>query len=223
MKGVTKGLIGLAALATVPAAAAMLGGEKAVVLEPIHLAGKGAFPIHDKEQGRLALHPTVLDASAKGPPLTRLAQAFSGRDPMPPPMPGGPPPFAMPLPPRMAPEGAPPDIGRTVCEEKAHFTSAFIGYIKSKLRLEGTQREAWARLEQAADAGIEKLRAACDLLPVDADTPRNVLEVLDVIVRQNTADLEFLAGLREPLRALYDVLTPKQQRLLLPPPAGLGL
>jgi hypothetical protein len=225
VKSVTKGLIGLAALASVPAAAAMLGGERPVVLEPTHLASKATFSIRDKNQDRLAPHATVFAAVAKGPPLIHLAQAGLNACSMPPPMPDGPPPLAVPPPFHMPPEGPLPQTGRAACEERAHFNSALVGYYKSKLRLEGAQREAWAKLEQAADAGIEKLHAACDALPVDADAPLNVLETLDIIVRQNTADLEFVAGLREPLRALYEALTPKQQRLLLPPapPARIGL
>jgi hypothetical protein len=224
VKGVTKGLIGLAALSSVPAAAGMLGSEQAVVLEPTHLAGKRTCSIHDENQDRLAPHATAFDAAAKGQPLIHLAQAGLNACSMPPPMPDGPPPLAMP-PFHMPPEGPLPQTGRAACEERAHFNSALVGYYKSKLRLDGAQREAWAKLEQAADAGIEKLRAACDALPLDTDTSHNVLETLDTIVRQNTADLEFLASLREPLRALYEVLTPKQQRLLLPPPppARIGL
>lgn len=220
LKVVVKGMVALAALVTLPAAAAILESKQGAAPKPTNLARKGAFSIHEKDQSRVAPSATAIDASARGQPFVRVAQSNPMASQVPPPTQGGSSPFRMPVPPGMAPQGPPPDIDRDVCEEKVHSASALIGYYRSKLRLEESQRAAWSRLEQAADAGIAKLHAACDALPKEAGASHRLPQRLDTIVRLNTADLEFLVGIREPLRTLFEQLSSQQQRLLQLPTAG---
>lgn len=143
-------------------------------------------------------------AQAFGPPL-----AFGG-----PPVPRGA--FA-PIDPHMG--MGPPT--RADCEDRIDFQVAMTAYIKAKLRLQPGQREAWQKLETAAQGAIDKVRAACTGFPADASVPMSLPEMLDAVEADMSARAEFLRATREPLRALFASLTPEQRiaaRPLLPPP-----
>lgn len=223
-KVIAKGIIGLAVLAALPAAAAILGGKEPIVLRPAHLVEVAEqTSIHEKDQSRIPVSPAATNEFAKSGSFIQLAQAHlaeGGR--MPPALSGGPPPLPLPVPP--FPPAERPEVwssrtSHALCGEEVSRKSALVGYVKSKLRLQEPQRDAWQRLEQAAHAAIERLHAACDQLPTDASGPPNVVDTIDVAVRRLSADVEFLQAMREPLRGLYEQLS-REQRLMLQP---LGL
>ncbi len=146
-------------------------------------------------------------AQAFGPPL-----AFGA-----PPVPRGA--FA-PIGPHMG-MGPPPPPTRASCEDRIDFEVAIAAYVKAKLRLQPSQREAWQTLETAAQGAIDKIRAACTGFPADASVPMSLPEMLDAVEADMSARAEFLRATREPLRALFASLTPEQRiaaRPLLPPP-----
>ena len=92
-----------------------------------------------------------------------------------------------------------------------------VGYLKSKLRLQPNQREAWQKLENVAQAAIEKLHATCESLPTEASAPLSLPDMMDMMEAQLSVRVELLRATREPLRALFDTLTPEQRRAMQPP------
>ncbi len=153
------------------------------------------------------------------PPVIRTAQAF-----------GPPPAFGAPAAPHAAfgpifpsavPAPPPPPLTRAACEDRINSEAAMVGYLKSKLRLQPHQREAWQKLENAAQPAIEKLHAACDSLPIEASAPTPLPDMVDLAEAEMSARVELLRATREPLRALFASLTPGQRMAaqpLLPPP-----
>lgn len=91
------------------------------------------------------------------------------------------------------------------------------GYLKGKLRLQPNQREAWQKLENAAQAAIEKLHTTCESLPTEASSPLSLPDMMDMMEAQLSVRVELLRATREPLRALFDTLTPEQRRAMQPP------
>ena len=91
------------------------------------------------------------------------------------------------------------------------------GYLKSKLRLQPNQREAWQKLENAAQAAIEKLHATCESLPTEASSPLSLPDMMDMMEAQLSVRVELLRATREPLRAIFATLTPEQRQALQPP------
>jgi LTXXQ motif family protein len=121
----------------------------------------------------------------------------------------------------MRPDGTmePP---RRECLEDIHRHSAMAGYLKSKLRLRESQKEAWRKIEEAAGPALEDMQALCDQLPDLMGAPPTMPDMIDFAEKQNSARAAFLRSIRDPFRALYDSLTAEQRALLqLPPPDRL--
>jgi hypothetical protein len=117
--------------------------------------------------------------------------------------------------------GPPPPPTRAACEDRIDVETAMAAYVKAKLRLQPSQREAWQKLEAAAQSSIDKIRAACAGFPADANVAVSLPEMLDAVEADLSARAEFLRATREPLRALYAALTPEQRlaaQPFLPPP-----
>ena len=91
------------------------------------------------------------------------------------------------------------------------------GYLKSKLRLQPNQREAWQKLENAAQAAIEKLHATCESFPIEASAPVSLPYMMELVEAEMSARVELLRATREPLRALFATLTPEQRQAFRPP------
>jgi hypothetical protein len=115
----------------------------------------------------------------------------------------------------MAPPPRP--LTRSVCEDRINSEAAMVGYLVSKLRLLANQRDAWQKLENAAQAAIEKLHVACESLPIEASAPAPLPDMMDIVEAEMSARVELLRAIREPLRALFATLTPEQRRTLQPP------
>ena len=111
----------------------------------------------------------------------------------------------------------PRPLTRSVCEDRINSEAAMVGYLVSKLRLQPNQRDAWQKLENAAQAAIEKLHVACESLPIEASAPAPLPDMMDIVEAEMSARVELLRATREPLRALFATLTPEQRRTLQPP------
>ena len=113
-----------------------------------------------------------------------------------------------------------PPIGldRPSCDESIDRHAAVAGYIHSKLRLQGTQNEAWQKIEQAAQPTIEKLREICASLPAEAGLPPSFPGMIGTLERQLTAHAQFLHAIAGPVQALYDTLSPQQRTVIDHPP-----
>ena len=108
---------------------------------------------------------------------------------------------------------------RRACEEDIDRQAALAGYLRSKLRLQGTQQEAWQKIESAAQPAIVGLRRVCAGLPDRGVAMPSMPDAFDHVQRRLAATAEFLGAIREPLRALYDTLSPDQRAVLeLTPP-----
>lgn len=116
------------------------------------------------------------------------------------------------------PFGPPPPPNRDACDEDINRHAALAGYIKSKLQLQGTQKDAWRKIEEAAEPAIEKLRQACALLPANAGPPPNLPDGIEIAAKQLAARAAFLQAISGPARALYETLSPDQRAALMPPP-----
>ncbi len=126
---------------------------------------------------------------------------------------GGPPgPFAA------VPPFAAMGPNRFACEEDIDRHAALAGYLKSRLRLEGAQKEAWRKIEQAAEPVVEKMQKACASLPAQPGEPPNFAAMIEMADQQFSLRAEFVHAIIAPARALYDTLSSEQRRVLDRPP-----
>jgi hypothetical protein len=209
-----------AAVMALPTAAAVIAGVQISGAYPLRAQPAMAnMTYRTKDPARFNAEPS--DRSASG---VEFAQAGDG--PFSPPMgglgggmgafarrPHPPVPFdSMGLPPpRFA---ASPRQG---CEEEIDRRAAVAGYLKSRLRLQEAQREAWQKIETAAAPAIETLRALCAELPEYRMAHPSMPEGLDHAEKRMVATAELLHAIREPLRALYATLSPDQRAEIEPP------
>jgi hypothetical protein len=184
--------------------------------------GSGATAISYREKNDSRLESDAAPTNDKAASLVRLAQAEPlfgehppGRPPFGPP-PGEFMPFGRPIMPGARLKMGPPST-RSACHDRLNRHAAVVGYLKSKLRLRDAQKDAWRKLEDAAQPSIEKLQELCDRLPVEATAPPDPPDMLDRIEEELTAHIALLHAIRDPLRALYATLTPEQKSVLRPP------
>jgi hypothetical protein len=211
-----------AGLATVPSAAAILHSvpftfSSAPKVERINLSFKKArvvAAVAGEDVGSRSESPIELaqamDRRWDGPGA-RARDGFPAQLALPP----VPPPFGPSGPFGFAPPAGPPPSPRVVCEEDVDRLMGFTGYLKSKMRLQGDQKSAWQRVEQAAAPGVEKMRDLCQHLPLQPAPPPNLLEHIEFAEMQMTARLELLRAVHEPFQALYETLSLDQRALLV--------
>jgi LTXXQ motif family protein len=236
MKLAIKIVLVAAGLATVPAAAAILGSatffssrgstgpDTQRIGMPVHPA-RGLATV--TEEGGRNVFDTLSDAmiefaQAMGQPWDRPGAGAPGALPVQygPPIadaPGlsgplgrfgfGRPPGPLPSP-------------RNACEERVNRLMAVTAYLKSKMHLQAEQKIAWQKIEQAAEPNVEKIRDLCGQLPSQTAQPPNVLELVDLGAKHMAARAELLHAVQAPLQALYETLTPDQRAILaIAPPA----
>lgn len=200
----------------------------------VHAAAKDGGPLPAKDQARVPANAAMVKGEDYGTDLVQLAQATRPQPPQgenrrppggpdesaappfhrmtgPPSEPFGPPPFAMP-----GPHGPMP-FTRAGCEEDINRHAAMAGYIRSKLNLQGTQKEAWRKIEEAAEPAVTKLHQVCAQLPVNAGPPSALPDAIEFGAKRAAARAEFLQAVSGPVRALYDTLSPDQRAALVPP------
>jgi LTXXQ motif family protein len=112
---------------------------------------------------------------------------------------------------------------RIACEGEIDHLMALVGYLKSKMRLQGDQKTSWQKVEESAEPGVEKLRDLCGQLPSRPAQLPTLVEAMEFAEKQMTARAELLHEIRGPIQALYDALLPDQRALLVPPPPPLPL
>jgi LTXXQ motif family protein len=155
--------------------------------------------------------------------MIKLAQA-AGAPPMVPPIMGEP--GRVPRPPGASPmifDGPMrPEVWiespQAECEENVDRYAAIAGYLKSKFRLQGSQKQAWQKIEEAAEPALEFIHELCAPLPDRMARPPAAPDMLDFVEQQLSARAAFLRAIRDPVRAFYDSLSPEQRAVLQPPP-----
>lgn len=197
----------------------------------VHAAASEKTPLPAKDQARLPASAIARQGDDYGSALIQLAQATrppppEGAGHLPPPeegmrpMPGGP------MRPDGEPFGPPPmarhrpglmPLTRAACEERMAHHAAMVGYIRSKLQLQGAQKDAWRKIEDAADPAVAKLHQICALLPVQLGPPPALPDAVEFGAKQAVARAELLQAVSGPIRALYDTLSPDQRAALVPP------
>lgn len=228
-----KSMVLLAAI-SVPAVAAVTShGAWSQAVGFVHRVTTGSMSVRAKDGTRLASVTRDDDLAelltgpmprspepARAAESVRIAQAFGPMPPF-----GGPPvphgAFA-PIGPHMSMRPPPPT--RASCEDRVDVEIAIGAYVKAKLRLQPSQREAWQKLETVAQGLTDNVRAACAAFPDDASVSVSLPEMLDAVEADLSARVEFLRATREPLRALFASLTPEQRvaaQPLFAPPIGL--
>jgi hypothetical protein len=202
-------VMALPAAAAVIAGGQMSGAQPAPAMANMTYRAKDPARLNGEPQDRL-FAATEFAQAGEGPFSLPPAGGMGilARPPHPPfgamGLPGGPPP-------RLA---ASP---RQACNEDIDRHAALAGYLKSKLRLQEAQREAWQKIETAAAPVIETLRALCAELPEYRTAHPSMPEGLEHAEKRMVATAEFLHAIREPLRALYATLTPDQRAAIEPP------
>jgi hypothetical protein len=174
---------------------------------------------HDRAQGAGLAQFTQPPADAAcrlqtpPPPLSGADSQLLPWDPMFPPSPAE-------L--RLAPEGQSPGAllrqPRLACEEITHREAALRGYLKSSLRLTPAQKEAWQKVELAAEPAVNRQRELCEQLPLELASPHDLFTLHEFAEKIMSARLDRLRATREPLRALVSSLSPEQRAPLARPP-----
>ena len=107
---------------------------------------------------------------------------------------------------------------RLACEEIVHREAALQGYLKSRLRLTPAQKEAWHKVELAAEPAVNRQRELCEQLPLEAANPPDLFALHEFAEKMLSARLDRLRATREPLRALVESLSPEHRVQLARPP-----
>lgn len=242
MKLIAKGIflvaIVLVAIVAVPALTTIILHGKDEVIWPTgsqtEFAAASSLRLKDdsrvsaaaaNEQDKASLLIQLAQAS-RAAAQTRQEEWLSQMTDILPPAPFAPAPMdpgAWPAPPVSMEPPAPPPITKVACEDAIHRAAAHAAFIKSKLRLQPQQRETWHKIEDAAQPSVDKLHAACDRLPVDPSAPPSLPDAIDAAEAQLSARVELLRAVREPVRALFETLSPEQRMALQPPLQPRGL
>lgn len=197
----------------------------------VRAAANDGVALPPKDQARLPASAVPGRDNDYGTALIQLAQAARPQPPevagrMPSPdegmrqMPAGPmredgEPFGPPPMARHRPGLLPPT--RAACEERMAHHAAMVGYVRSKLQLQGAQKDAWRKIEDAADPAVAKLHQICAQLPVQPGPPPALPDAIEFASKQAAARAELLQAVSGPVRALYDTLSPDQKAALVPP------
>jgi hypothetical protein len=106
------------------------------------------------------------------------------------------------------------------CQEKVDRYAAIAGFLRNKFRLQGSQKQAWKKIEEAAEPAIESIHELCTQLPDSMAGRPSTPDMLDFVEQQLSARAAFLRAIRGPVRAFYDSLSPEQRAVLQPSPVG---
>jgi hypothetical protein len=200
MKAAVQALLLAASLITTPGAAAPVSAPRAGIgdpaankdpaLEPADAEPAPGATIDVAQAFAPPDHPGGFDGG--GPMRRPFGAFFAGRVPM-------------------------PAVPRQACLEQIDRHAAIAGYIRSKLQLTAEQKEAWRKIEEAAEPQVQALRAVCAQLPDRPDMRPTLPELIDIAEKAVTTRAALLHAIREPVRHLYDLLTPDQRAALVPP------
>jgi LTXXQ motif family protein len=110
----------------------------------------------------------------------------------------------------------PPD--RRACAEAIDHGAGVAGYLKSKLHLVGAQKDAWQKIEEAAEPVVAKMREICVTLPDEPGATPNLPTRITTANREFAVRAEFVHAILSPAKALYDLLSPEQRAIVDQPP-----
>jgi hypothetical protein len=96
------------------------------------------------------------------------------------------------------------------CQENVDRYTAIAGYLKSKFRPQGSQKQTWQKIEEAAEPALESMHELCAQLPDRMAGPPATPDMLDFVEKQLSAHAAVLRAIREPVRAFYDSLSPEK-------------
>jgi hypothetical protein len=109
---------------------------------------------------------------------------------------------------------------RRLCSDQIDHGAGVAGYFKSKLNLQGAQKDAWLKIEEAAEPVVQKMRQFCAGLPAEPGARPSFPTVIEMTDKQFALRAEFVSAVIGPAKALYDLLSPDQRAILdrpLPP------
>jgi len=109
----------------------------------------------------------------------------------------------------------PPQPMRAACLEEIDVNMALAGYVKSKLNLQAGQRDAWRKIEDAAEPHLDRWRKACALLPEKPGASLSLPELVAAAAERTATRAALLAAVSEPVKALYASLAPDQRETLV--------
>jgi hypothetical protein len=112
---------------------------------------------------------------------------------------------------------------RRDCQERIDRHVAFAAYLVSKIRLQENQRDAWRTIEDAATPALQSIQAVCAQLPDQMSGPPSIPELLEVMDRELTAEVGLVHAIREPISALYNMLSSEQRDALRASPFFPGM
>lgn len=98
------------------------------------------------------------------------------------------------------------------CIDRVAHRAGFLAYIGVKLNLTTAQRPLWDKLEGVGQQEAQSERQVCDQMkPGNAET---IIDRMNARQQLMSARLAGLEAAKEPMAALYKVLTPEQRMIL---------
>lgn len=107
---------------------------------------------------------------------------------------------------------------RALCEERVHREAGMRAQLRSRLKLDSGQREAWTRMEALVEPVDLRARELCAALPLEAAGPPAAPDTLAFAEKQLGLRLEMMRLLQAPFRDFYLTLNPEQRVALDRPP-----
>ncbi len=107
---------------------------------------------------------------------------------------------------------------KAFCEGRIHIEAGIRAHLRSRLKLDSGQREAWARMEALVEPIDLRARELCATLPAEVAAPPAAPDKLAFAEKQIGLRLEMVKALQAPLREFYQTLTAEQRAVLDRPP-----
>jgi hypothetical protein len=107
---------------------------------------------------------------------------------------------------------------KAFCEGRIHVEAGIRAHLRSRLKLDPGQREAWVRMEALVEPIDLRARELCATLPAEVAGPPAAPEKLAFAEKQIGLRLEMVKALQTPFREFYQTLTAEQRAVLDRPP-----
>lgn len=107
---------------------------------------------------------------------------------------------------------------KALCEGRIHIEAGIRAHLRSRLKLDASQREAWTRMEALVEPIDLRARELCATLPAEAAGPPAAPDKLAFAERQLGLRLEMMKALQTPFREFYQTLSAEQRAVLDRPP-----
>lgn len=107
---------------------------------------------------------------------------------------------------------------KAFCEGRIHLEAGIRAHLRSRLRLDAGQREAWSKMEALVEPIDLRARELCAALPADIAAPPAAPDKLAFAEKQLGLRLEMVKALQAPFREFYQTLTAEQRAVLDRPP-----